>query len=239
MDIHSFVLALLAACTIAADSTVTGKQACQGHSYDKATCATVGCCKWNALFGCRANDADAQCFSAAPGTTASGNGKGKKILGGLVAGGGIAGAIGAAVMGKKTTTAGPGPDTTASVTQGAQNGTSTHVTTTTQNSSSSLLWLWCLLGILALCCCLALCAGFSAKLGGKKKKKKTKRAATVRQSPPLAPEELPLVEEHRELLPLETATPTMVETAVPLAMPAMQMGAPAVSMMPTMGAPAM
>jgi len=70
MDIHSFVLALLAACTIAADPgdttvapTVTGKQACQGHSYDKATCEAVGCCFWNALLGCRANDGDAQCDS--------------------------------------------------------------------------------------------------------------------------------------------------------------------------------
>merc|ERR1740121_3475958 len=260
------VAANVACCGCGGGSTVTGKQACQGHSYDEATCAAVGCCRWNILLGCRANDADAQCFSAAPGTTASGNGKGKKVLGGLIAGGVIAGAIGAAAMGKRTTTAGPGPDTTTSVTQGAQNVTSAApaVTTTTQNSSSSLLWLWILLGILALCCCLALCAGLASMLGGKKKKKKSKRATTVSQSPPLAPAELPIVEEQEELLPLvppllepypmtpmaaplmvetvqmvPTATPTMVETAVPMAMPAMQMGAPAVSMMPTMGAPAM
>jgi len=68
MDIHSFVLALLAACTIAADPGDTtlapteepAKEACQGNSYDKATCEAVGCCRWNVLLGCRP-DGDAEC----------------------------------------------------------------------------------------------------------------------------------------------------------------------------------
>merc|ERR1712032_1426050 len=64
------------------------------------------------------------------------------------------------------TTAGPGPDTTTSVTQGAQS-SAPAVTTTTENSSSSLLWLWILLGILALCCLLSLCGGgLAACMGG-------------------------------------------------------------------------
>jgi len=71
---------------------VTGKQACQGHSYDKATCDSVGCCRWNMLLGCRAMDADAQCFSdnpcdttVAPGPSPPGPGK-KVVAGGVIAG---------------------------------------------------------------------------------------------------------------------------------------------------------
>merc|ERR1740121_3489634 len=30
-----------------------------GHSYDKTTCEAVGCCRWNILLGCRADDGDA------------------------------------------------------------------------------------------------------------------------------------------------------------------------------------
>merc|ERR1712032_985213 len=104
------VAANVACCGCGGGSTVTGKVACQGHSYDKATCDAVGV---------------------------------------------IAGAIGAAVMGKSTTTM-PGTTGGGVTTQGV--GT-TAATTTTENSgdsSSSLLWLWILLGILALCCLLAL-----------------------------------------------------------------------------------
>merc|ERR1719410_2533530 len=254
------VAATVACCGCGGGSTVTGRQACQGHSYDKAACEAVGCCRWNVLLGCRANDADAQCYSGNPCDTTvapgpSPPGPGKKVVGGLIAGGIIAGAIGAAVMGKSTTTGGPGPDTTASATQGQQ---TTAVTTTTENSSSSFLWLWILLGILALCCLLALCGGgLAACMGGKKKKKKSKRATRVSQ-PSAEPLALPVVEEQQELLPMvpplmepypmmpmdapsmvetvqmiPTATPTMVETVVPMlaaaptAMPAMQMAAPA------------
>merc|ERR1712032_1488525 len=76
---------------------------CQGHSYDKATCDAVGCCRWNMLLGCRAMDADAQCYSDNPCDTTvapgpSPPGPGKKVIGGLIAGGAIAGVIGAAVM---------------------------------------------------------------------------------------------------------------------------------------------
>merc|ERR1712013_257612 len=123
---------------------------------------------------------------------------------------------------------------------------------------SSLLWLWILLGILALCCLLALCGGgLAACMGGKKKKKKSKRATRVSEPAPV-PAVLPVYEEQQELLHMvPTATPTMVETAVPMmqptmmettvpmmqtaaptafsAMPAMQIGAPAVSAMPMMG----
>merc|ERR1739838_127534 len=60
------VAATVACCGCGGGSTVTGKQACQGHSYDEATCEAVGCCRWNVLLGCRANDADAQCFSGNP-----------------------------------------------------------------------------------------------------------------------------------------------------------------------------
>merc|ERR1712032_1189658 len=69
-------------------STVNGKQACQGHSYDKATCDAVGCCRWNMLLGCRAKDADAQCYSdnpcdttVAPGPSPPGPGK-KSVIDG-------------------------------------------------------------------------------------------------------------------------------------------------------------
>merc|ERR1719201_837958 len=104
-------------------STVTGKQACQGHSYDKATCEAVGCCRWNVLLGCRANDGDALCYSGNPCDTTvspgpSPPGPGKKVVGGLIAGGVIAGAIGAAVMGKSTTTM-PGTTGGGVTTQGA------------------------------------------------------------------------------------------------------------------------
>merc|ERR1712007_44755 len=120
-------------------------------------------------------------------------------------------------------------------------------------SSSSLLWLWILLGILALCCLLALCGGgLAACMGGKKKKKKSKRATRVSEPAPV-PAVLPIYEEQQELLPmvpplLEPSAmmqPTMMETTVPMmqtaaptafsAMPAMQIGAPAVSAMPMMG----
>merc|ERR1719237_1961664 len=101
------VAATVACCGCGGGSTVTGRQACQGHSYDKATCEAVGCCRWNVLLGCRANDADAQCYSDNPCDTTvapgpSPPGPGKKVVGGLIAGGVIAGAIGAAVMGKST-----------------------------------------------------------------------------------------------------------------------------------------
>merc|ERR1719463_362679 len=130
------VAANVACCGCGGGSTVTGKQACQGHKYDKATCDAVGCCRWNILLGCRAQDADAQCYSDNPCDTTvapgpSPPGPGKKVVGGLIAGGVIAGAIGAAVMGKSTTTGGPAPDTTASATQGQQ---TSAVTTTTENS---------------------------------------------------------------------------------------------------------
>merc|ERR1719373_1116189 len=75
------VSADVACCVCGGGSTISGKQACQGHSYDKNACAAVGCCYWSILRGCRANDADAQCYSGEPcgTTTASGddnNGKG-------------------------------------------------------------------------------------------------------------------------------------------------------------------
>merc|ERR1739838_504025 len=116
--------ATVACCGCGGGSTVTGRQACQGHSYDKATCEAVGCCRWNVLVGCRANDADAQCYSGNPCDTTvapgpSPPGPGKKVVGGLIAGGVIACAIGAAMMGKSTTM----PGTTASAvapTQAAQ-----------------------------------------------------------------------------------------------------------------------
>jgi len=268
MKASSLFFALLAACAVAddpCDSTappepVTGEQACEGHSYDKATCAAVGCCRWNVLLGCRANDKDAQCYSGNPcdtTTVAPGPGKKGPVIGGVIAGA-TALAVAGAIMAKSTTTGGPGPDTTASVqpTLGAQ---TTAVTTTTENSSSSLLWLWILLGILALCCLLALCGGgLAACMGGKKKKKKSKRATRVSQ-PPSAPMELPIVEEQQELLPMvppllepypmmpmvaptmvetvqmvPTATPAMVETAVPM----MQTGAPTlISTMPAQATP--
>jgi len=79
------VAATVARCGCGGGSTVNGKQVCQGHSFDKATCEAVRCCRWDVLLGCRANDKDAQCYSATVGTT-----------------------------GKSMTTAGPGPDTTAS-----------------------------------------------------------------------------------------------------------------------------
>jgi len=253
------VAANVACCGCGGGSTVTGEQACEGHSYDKATCAAVGCCRWNVLLGCRANDKDAQCYSGNPcDTTTLAPGPGKKgpVIGGVIAGA-TALAVAGAIMAKGTTTGGPGPDTTASVTQGAQTAAPA-VTTTTENSSSSLLWLWILLGILALCCLLALCGGgLAACMGGKKKKKKSKRATRVSQ-PSAEPVALPVVEEQQELLPMvpplmepypmmpmdaptmvetvqmvPTATPTMVETVVPMmaaaptAMPAMQMAAPA------------
>merc|ERR1712183_574768 len=126
------VAATLACCGCGGGSTVTGKQACQGHSYDKATCEAVGCCRWNVLLGCRANDKDGQCYSAGPSTTTASGGNGKKkVVGGLIAGGVIAGAIGAAVIGGTSTTA---PGTTASVqtTQGAQTTAPTAETTTTE-----------------------------------------------------------------------------------------------------------
>merc|ERR1719412_3588735 len=112
------VAATVACCGCGGGSTVTGRQACQGHSYDKATCEAVGCCRWNVLLGCRANDADAQCYSGKPCDTTvapgpSPPGPGKKVVGGLIAGGVIAGAIGGAVMAKSSTTPAPGPDTTA------------------------------------------------------------------------------------------------------------------------------
>merc|ERR1712222_276625 len=256
------VAATVACCGCGGGSTVTGRQACQGHSYDKATCEAVGCCRWNVLLGCRANDADAQCYSdnpcdttVAPGPSPPGPGK-KGIIGGVIAGA-AALAVAGAIMGKSTTTAGPTLVTTGSgpTTQGQQ---TPAVTTTTENSSSSLLWLWILLGILALCCLLALCGGgLAACMGGKKKKKKSKRATRVSEPAPL-----PVVEEQQELLPMvppllessvmmpmaaptmvetvqmvPTATPTMVETAVPM----MRTAAPAAfSTMPAMqmGAPA-
>merc|ERR1712060_158723 len=278
------VAATVACCGCGGGSTVTGRQACQGHSYDKATCESVGCCRWNVLLGCRANDADAQCYSGnpcgttvAPGPSPPGPGK-KGVIGGVIAGA-AALAVAGGIMAKSTTTAGPGPVTTTSVTQGAQ---TNPPTTTTKNSSSDLLWLWILLEILALCCLLSLCGGgLAACMGGKKKKKKSKRATRVSQPSP-EPVAMPIVEEQQELLPMvpplmepfpmtpmgaptmvetvqmvPTATPTMVETAVPMmqptmlesavpmlqtsapaaisAMPAMQMGAPAVSAMPMMG----
>jgi len=278
------VAATLACCGCGGGSTVTGKQACQGHSYDKATCEAVGCCRWNVLLGCRANDGDALCYSGnpcdttvSPGPSPPGPGK-KAVIGGVIAGA-AALAVAGGIMAKSTTTAGPGPVTTTSVTQGAQTNLPT---TTTKNSSSDLLWLWILLGILALCCLLSLCGGgLAACMGGKKKKKKSKRATRVSQPSP-EPVVLPIVEEQQELLPMvppllepypimpvaaptmvetvqmvPTAMPTMVETAVPMmqptmlegavpmmqtsaptaisAMPAMQMGAPAVSAMPMMG----
>merc|ERR1711897_102035 len=219
------VAANVACCGCGGGSTVSGKKACQGHSYDKATCEAVGCCRWNMLLGCRAKDRDAQCYSGNPCDTTvapgpSPPGPGKKVVGGLIAGGVIAGAIGAAVMGKSTTTGGPAPDTTVSATQGGQ---STAVTTTTENSSSSLLWLWILLGILALCCLLALCGGgLAACMGGKKKKKKSKRATRVSEPAPLT-----VVEEQQELLPM---VPPLLEPSV-----MMPMAAPAVSAMPMMG----
>merc|ERR1712241_1503966 len=264
------VAATVACCGCGGGSTVTGKQACQGHSYDKTTCEAVGCCRWNILLGCRANDADAQCFSGnpcdttvSPGPSPPGPGKKGAVIGGVIAGGIIAGALGAAVVGKSTTTAGPGPVTTTSVTQGAQ--TSPPVTTTTENSSSSLLWLWILLGILALCCLLSLCGGgLAACMGGKKKKKKSKRATRVSQPSP-EPVALPVVEEQQELLPMvpplmepsmmmpmaaptmvetvqmvPTATPTMVETAVPMMQaPMSMMGAPAMQEVGGFGAQAL
>merc|ERR1719410_1585338 len=85
-------------------------QAWQGHSYDKATCDSVGCCRWNMLLGCRAMDADAQCFSdnpcdttVAPGPSPPGPGK-KAVAGGVIAGA-AALAVAGAIMGKSTTTA--------------------------------------------------------------------------------------------------------------------------------------
>merc|ERR1712048_1516726 len=269
------IAANVACCGCGGGSTVTGKQACQGHSYDKSTCEAIGCCRYNVLFGCRAIDGDAQGYSGdpcdttvAPGPSPGpgpkpGPGPGKKaMVGGLIAGA-TALAVAGGIMAKSTT---PGPVTTASATtQGAQ---STAVTTTTENSSSSLLWLWILLGILALCCLLALCGGgLAACMGGKKKKKKSKRATRVSEPAPV-PAALPVVEEQQELLPMvppllepypimPVAAPTMVETAVPMmqptmvesafpmmqtagptavsAMPAMQIGAPAISAMPMMG----
>merc|ERR1712060_1035702 len=255
------VAATVACCGCGGGSTVTGRQACQGHSYDKATCEAVGCCRWNVLLGCRANDADAQCYSdnpcdttVAPGPSPPGPGK-KGVIGGVIAGA-AALAVAGAIMGKSTTTAEPGTTGSGQTTQGQQ---TTAVTTTTENSSSSLLWLWILLGILALCCLLALCGGgLAACMGGKKKKKKSKRATRVSEPAPV-PVALPIVEEQQELLPMvppllepsvmmpmaapmmvetvqmvPTATPTMVETAVPMMQP-MQMGAPAVSAMPVGG----
>merc|ERR1712241_302434 len=138
------VAATLACCGCGGGSTVTGKQACQGHSYDKATCEAVGCCRWNVLLGCRANDGDALCYSGnpcdttvSPGPSPPGPGK-KAVIGGVIAGA-AALAVAGGIMAKSTTTAGPGPVTTTSVTQGAQ--TNPPPTTTTKNSSSDLLWL--------------------------------------------------------------------------------------------------
>merc|ERR1711897_12012 len=146
------VAANVACCGCGGGSTVSGKKACQGHSYDKATCEAVGCCRWNMLLGCRAKDGDAQCYSGnpcdttvAPGPSPPGPGK-KGIIGGVIAGA-AALAVAGANMGKSTTTAEPGTTVSWQTTQGQQ---TTAVTTTTENSSSSLLWLWILLGILAL-----------------------------------------------------------------------------------------
>ena len=204
------VSADVACCVCGGGSTISGKQACQGHSYDKNACAAVGCCYWNILLGCRANDADEMCYSENPcGTTeAPGPAPGPGHHHGAVIGGVIAGATALAVAGaiaaRGSTTAGPGPSTTASAqtTQGAQTTAPTAVTTTTENSSSSLLWLWILLGILALCCLLALCGGgLAAMMGGKKKKKKSKRATRVSQPAPV-PVVQPIIEEQQELLPM-------------------------------------
>merc|ERR1711862_19941 len=260
--------ATVACCGCGGGSTVTGKQACQGHSYDKATCEAVGCCRWNVLLGCRANDGDALCYSGnpcdttvSPGPSPPGPGK-KAVIGGVIAG--AAGlAVAGGIMAKSTTTAAPGPVTTTSVTQGAQ--TNPPPTTTTKNSSSDLLWLWILLGILALCCLLSLCGGgLAACMGGKKKKKKSKRATRVSQPSP-EPVLLPVVEEQQELLPMvpplmepypmtsmaaptmvetvqmvPTATPTMVETAVPMMQaPMSMMGAPAMQEVGGFGAQAL
>merc|ERR1719291_561095 len=103
------VAATVACCGCGGGSTVTGKQACQGHKYDKATCDAVGCCRWNMLLGCRAKDADAQCYSdnpcdttVAPGPSPPGPGK-KAVVGGMIAGG-VAVAAAAAMMGMGTTT---------------------------------------------------------------------------------------------------------------------------------------
>merc|ERR1712210_411428 len=150
-----------------------------------------GCCRWNVLLGCRANDADAQCYSGNPCDTTvapgpSPPGPGKKVVGGLMGGGVIAGAIGAAVMGKSTTTM-PGTTGGGVTTQGVGTTAATTTTDNSGDSSSSLLWLWILLGILALCCLLALCGGgLAACMGGKKKKKKTKRATRVSEPAPFA-----------------------------------------------------
>merc|ERR1712032_526640 len=98
------VAATVACCGCGGGSTVTGRQACQGHSYDKATCESVGCCRWNVLLGCRANDADAQCYSGnpcgttvAPGPSPPGPGK-KGVIGGVIAGA-AALAVAGAIMG--------------------------------------------------------------------------------------------------------------------------------------------
>merc|ERR1712032_1807130 len=86
--------ATVACCGCGGGSTVTGKQACQGHKYDKSTCEAIGCCRYNVLFGCRAIDGDAKCYSSDPCVTTvaptpwvPGPGKKGKVIGGLIAGG--------------------------------------------------------------------------------------------------------------------------------------------------------
>jgi len=223
------VAANVACCGCGGGSTITGEQACEGHSFDKAACNAVGCCNWSVLSGCRANEKDMQCYSDDTFDTTTTQGIKKKskkgrVIGGLIAGGIIAGAIGVAVAGKSTTT----PATT-----GVQGAQTSAVTTTTQNSSSSLLWLWILLGVLALCCLLSCCGGgLAALMCGKKKKKKSKRATRVDQPSSPAPVVEPVVEERRELLPMVPAGgdgfPVMASDTL-TAMPAMPMDSPATS----------
>jgi len=238
------VAANVACCGCGGGSTVTGERACQGHSHSMDVCEAVGCCRWNILKGCRANDPDAECYSGNPSdirVETDGNledaprtGHGGAVVAGAIAGAAALAATGAIMAMGTTTVATSTPQIAASVqpTQGAQT-TGPGLTTTTKNSSSSLLWLWILLGIIGLCCILALCSGSAVVMGGKKKAKKS-RTAKVRQSAP--PERMaePIYDDQLELLPsvppllepsimMPMASPTLMEfrQAVPMATPTM------------------
>merc|ERR1712032_1585196 len=49
-----------ACCGCGGVSTVSSKQACEKHNYDRATCLNVGCCSFSVLGGCRAKDKEQQ-----------------------------------------------------------------------------------------------------------------------------------------------------------------------------------
>merc|ERR1739838_939741 len=204
------VAATLACCGCGGGSTVTGKQACQGHSYDKATCEAVGCCRWNVLLGCRANDGAALCYSGnpcdttvSPGPSPPGPGK-KAVIGGVIAGA-AALAVAGGIMAKRTTTAGPGPVTTTNVTQGAQ--TNPPPTTTTKNSSKRATRVSqpspepVLLPVV------------------EEQQELLPMVPPLLEPYPIMPVAAPTMVETVQMVP--TATPTMVETAVPMMQPTM------------------